>query len=217
VPPSAAGQQPGKVYRIGYLSLAQAPAPKAAPYIDEFRQGLREVGYEEGKNLLVEWRWAGGNAARLPELAADLVRLKVDLIVAATSSPALSAREATSTIPIVMVSVGDPVWLGLVASLARPGGNVTGWTSYGPELAGKTLQLVKEVVPSNTTFAVFHNPGNRLAAPWLKNLEHAARSLAVKLVPLPISGPGAIEEAFRRATTERAGAAIIGGDPMLNR
>src|SRR5262249_20405536 len=137
-------QPTGKVYRIGFLA-GGSPGP-TAPNVDQFRQGLRELGYVEGQNIVIEYRWAEGKLDRLPELATDLVRLKVDLIVAPVSTSAQAAHHATRTIPIVMIGVGDPIALGLVGSLPHPGGNVTGNTSYGPELVGKNLEFLKEIV-----------------------------------------------------------------------
>jgi len=137
-------QPTGKVYRIGFLA-GGSPGP-TAPNVDQFRQGLRELGYVEGQNIVIEYRWAEGKLDRLPELATDLVRLKVDLIVAPVSTSAQAAHHATRTIPIVMIGVGDPIALGLVGSPPHPGGNVTGNTSYGPELVGKNLEFLKEIV-----------------------------------------------------------------------
>ena len=214
--PISPGAQPAsKVHRIGLLSVL-SPGPVADPFLDQFRQGLREFGPREGENLLIEYRWAEGNQARLPALAADLVRLRVDLIVADTSSAALPARQATSTIPIVMHAVGDPVSLGLVASLARPGGNVTGTTSFGPALSAKQLQLLRDVVPGMKRVAIMGNPANPLLALWHKNLQEAAGALGLGLQILPIARPDDFEPAFRTAVRERAAAVIVGGDAMLS-
>ena len=145
-PLAADAQQPGKVHRIGYLSGSGATA--GLPVLEAFRQGLRDLGYVEGKNTVIEYRWAEGRIERLPELAAELVRLKVDVIFAVTLPPVQAARSATHTIPIVSAMLSDPVESGLAASLARPGGNITGLTSNaGPEIVGKQLELLKEAVP----------------------------------------------------------------------
>ena len=146
-------QQPTKVPRIGYLGFS---SPSTIPTrIEAFRQGLRELGYVEGKNIFIEWRSAEGNADRLPSLAAELVRLKVDIIVTNGPYSTRAAKAATVTIPIVMAAVGDPVGDGIVASLARPGGNITGLSSVAPELSGKRLELLKEIVPKLSRVAVF--------------------------------------------------------------
>ena len=151
--PSTEAQQPTKIPRIGYLGFG---SPSTIPArIEAFRQGLRELGYVEGKNIFIEWRHAEGNADRLPSLAAELLRIKVDVIVTNGPYSTRAAKKATLTIPIVMASVGDPVGDGIVASLARPGGNITGLSSLGPELSGKRLEILKEVVPKASRVAVF--------------------------------------------------------------
>ena len=171
-PLMAGAQQSRKAYRIGLLS-GGAPGP-AKPFVDEFRDGLREFGHVEGQNIVIDARWAEGKQDRLPELAADLVRLKVDLIVAEFSPSARAAHQATRTIPIVMIAVGDPIRLGLAASLARPGGNLTGSASYGPELAAKSLELLKEALPEAKRVAIFWTPANPLHAGVLKDMEAAS-------------------------------------------
>ena len=181
---SAEAQQPTKVPRIGYLSAA-SPSANAAR-IEAFRQGLRELGYVEGKNIVIEWRYAEGKLDRLPALAAELVRLKVDIIVTAGPTATRAAKEATSTIPIVMAQDGDPVGNGFVASLARPGGNITGLSTLAPELSGKRLELLKEIVPKLSRVAVFGtstNPGN---AQSLREMELAAEAFGVKLQYLDV-------------------------------
>ena len=151
-PLAAEAQQAGKVYRIGFLSGSSAVASR--PYIEQFRLGLRELGYVEGQSIIIEYRWAEGQQDRLPQLATDLVQIAPDLIVAATAPSAMAARNATASIPLVMVNVGDPVALGFAASLARPGKNLTGLTSFNPELAGKRLALLKELVPEVKRIAI---------------------------------------------------------------
>jgi putative ABC transport system substrate-binding protein len=212
-PLAAEAQQAGRVHRIGFL--AGGSPGSSAPNVAQFRQGLRELGYAEGQNIVIEYRWAEGKPDRLPELAADLVRLKVDLIVAPGSTSAQPAHQATRTIPIVMISVGDPIALGLVASLSRPGGNVTGNASYGPELVGKQLELLKEIVPNVKRVAVFWTPTNPAHVRSLKDLEVPARLLAIQVVPLKIVTADDFEEAYRIAATERAVAAWFLGDPMF--
>jgi putative ABC transport system substrate-binding protein len=213
-PRAAGAQQAKKVWRIGFLSGSSAVASKS--FVEEFQQGLRELGYVEGQNIVIEFRWAEGQPSRLPQLATDLVRIAPDLIVAATSQPAMAAHNATASIPIVMVNVGDPVYLGLATSLGRPGKNLTGLTSFGPELAAKQLALLKEVVPGTKRIAVLYNPGNPLSPPWLKDTEAAARTLAVQLQPLSITGPDDVATAFRDAMKSRAGAVLVAAEQVVN-
>src|SRR5262247_549955 len=175
---SAEAQQPKKAPRIGYLS---ATSPSVNPTrIEAFRQGLRELGYVEGKNIIIEWRSAEGKLDRLPGIVAELVRLKVDVIVASGPVPTRVTKDATSTIPIVMAQVNDPVGSGFVASLARPGGNITGLSTLAPEISGKQLELLKEIVPKLSRVAVFGTtrPGNAQA---LKEIELAAGAFKVQL------------------------------------
>jgi putative tryptophan/tyrosine transport system substrate-binding protein len=173
------------------------------------RQGLRELGYVEGKNIIIEWRFAEGKPDRLSALAAELLRLKVDIIVASGRISTRAAKEATSTIPIVMTQDSDPVANGFVASLARPGGNITGLSTLAPELSGKRLELLKEVIPTLSRVAVFGSsttPGN---AEILKEVELAAGVIGVKLQYLDVVDPKDIELAFRAARTGRAEAVLI--------
>src|SRR5262245_7324164 len=199
-------QQPTTVPRIGYLSPT---SPSVSPArIDAFRQGLRELGYVEGKNIVIDYRYAEGKFDRLPALAAELVRLKVDLIVTTGPTVTRAAKEATTTVPIVMATDTDPVGNGFVASLARPGGNVTGLSALAPELSGKQLELLKEIVPSLSRVAVFGtstNPGN---AQMLKEVKLAAGAFGVKLQYLEVRGPKDIEAAFRAGSKERAEAVL---------
>jgi putative ABC transport system substrate-binding protein len=213
-PLAAEAQRAAKVYRIGFLSGSSAAASKV--FVEQFRQGLRELGYVEGQNIIIEYRWADGQPGRLPQLATDLVRIVPDLIVAATSQPAMAAHNATASIPIVMINVGDPVYLGLATSLARPGKNLTGLTSFGPELATKQLALLKEVVPEVKRIAVLFNPGNPLNPPWLRDTEAAARTLAVQLQPLSITGPDDVATAFRDAMKSGAGAVLVAAEQVVN-
>ena len=214
-PLAVEAQQPaGKVPRIGFLS-GGSPVGLQVVVVEEFRRGLREVGLVEGKNVVVEYRWAEGQQSRLPELAMDLVRLAPDVIVAATSPSAMAAYRATTSIPIVMVNVGDPVGLGLAASLVRPGKNVTGLSSCAVELAAKQLALFKEVVPEVKRIAVLYNPDSPLAAQWLKDTEAAARSLAVQLSVSSVHGPDDVALAFREAKG-RVGAVLVQGDQVVN-
>ncbi|TAK09870.1 ABC transporter substrate-binding protein [bacterium] len=207
-------QQAKKVPRIGFLAT-NFPTTSPARY-EAFRQGLRELGYVEGKNIVIEWRYAEGKADRLPGLAAELVRLKVDVIVTAGAAATRPAKEATSTIPIVMAQDSDPVANGFVASLARPGGNITGLATFAPEISGKQLELLKEIVPRLSRVAVFGTsttPGN---AQSLKETELAAGAFGVKLQYLDVLDPKDIETAFRAASKGRADVVLVLGGPVLN-
>ena len=204
---SAEAQQPAKAPRIGFLGGSSSSAISAR--IEAFRQGLRELGYVEGKNIVIEWRYAEGKFDRLPALAAELVRLKVDVIVTSGPLPTRAAKEATVTIPIVMTQVGDPVGSGFVASLAQPGGNITGLSTLAPELSGKRLELLKEIVPKLSRVAVLGTstrPGN---AQELKEVELAAGALKVNLQFLDVLDPKDIETAFRAASKGRADAVLM--------
>ena len=188
--------------------------PAVSHLYGAFRQRLRELGYVDGQNIAFEVRSAEGRAERLPDLAADLVRLKVDVIVAGGTPAPLAAKRATTAIPIVMASAGDPVGSGLVASLARPGGNVTGLSLLVPELGGKRLQLLKEVVPGVSRVAVLWNAANPYPVLVWRQTEAAARALGVHLQSLDVRGPDDLEGAFAAATRGRAGALITVEDPL---
>jgi putative ABC transport system substrate-binding protein len=202
----AEAQQPAKVPRIGFLTAISASSMSAR--MEAFRKGLYELGHAEGKNLVIEYRYADGKLDQLSAFAAELVRLKVDVIVTAGATATGRAKEATATIPIVMAQDGDPVATGVVASLARPGGNVTGLSTLSPELSGKRLEILKEIVPNLSRVAVFGttNPVNMQA---LKEIEFAAKALGLKLQTLNILGPKDIGIAFRAASKERAGAVLV--------
>jgi putative ABC transport system substrate-binding protein len=201
---SAEAQQPAKVPRIGYLSGGGSSLPQA------FVQSLRDLGYSEGKNITLEYRTTEGNTERYPDLIADLVRLKVNIIVADGTGPALASKQATSTIPIVMTTSTDPVRTGLVASLARPGGNITGLTSVSGELGGKLLELLKEIVPGLSRVVV---PGPAPGSPsedlFIKETENPARALKVQLIRSPVGRDEDIEGVFRLAAKERAHALLV--------
>ena len=204
---SASAQQPAKIPRIGYL---QAPPPSAvAARTEAFQQGLRELGYVEGKNILIERRFAEGKPERVPALTAELVHLKVDVIVTGGSLLTRAAKEATVTIPIVMAQDIDPVSNGFVASLARPGGNVTGLSTLAPEISGKRLELLKEIFPKLSRVAVLGTstqPGNRQQ---LRETELAAGAFGVKLQYLDVLSPKDIEPAFRESSKGHAEAVVI--------
>jgi putative tryptophan/tyrosine transport system substrate-binding protein len=205
---TAAAQRPEKVPRVGYLVLGSHD-PIRQRYLEAFRQGLHELGYVEGQNIAIEPRLAEGKHDRLPALAAGLVRSKVDVIVAMSGAATQAAQQATRTIPIVMSLVNDPVGSGLVASLARPGGNITGLTIMAPDLAGKQFQLLKEMVPKVSLVALLTNPDNPASAPFLREANAGAQALGVRLQTLEARNPQEIDSAFAAMTRERAGALLI--------
>jgi ABC-type uncharacterized transport system substrate-binding protein len=219
-PLAAEAQSAGKVPRVGILSPASAsdagrnPSDLAVLFA-AFREGLRELGYVEGRNITVESRWAEGNYDRLPGLAADLVRLRVDVIVTYGTPASQAAKRATATIPIVMAAIIDPVASGLVPSIARPGGNVTGQSMMSPDLAEKLLEILKEIVPKISRVAVLHNPANPGNAPQVRHAQDAARALGIRLQLLGARGPSEIDSAFAAMANEQAGAAIVLVDAML--
>jgi ABC-type uncharacterized transport system substrate-binding protein len=206
-------QQPKKNARIGFLG-ATSPSVESAR-IEAFRQGLRELGYVEGKNIVIDWRWAEGNAERLPGLAAELVRLNVEVIVTGGSTSTGAAKQVTTTIPIVMAQVNDPVGSGVVASLARPGGNMTGLSTLVPEISGKRLEMLKEVIPKLSRVVVLGDstaPGN---AQSLRETELAAGAFKIQLQYLDVVDPKHIETAFREAVKARADAVLLLAAPVL--
>jgi putative tryptophan/tyrosine transport system substrate-binding protein len=204
---AAEAQQLTKIPRIGFLGASSASA--LAARIEAFRQGLRELGYVEGKNIVIEWRSAEGKLDRLPALAAELVRLKVDVIVTTGPAPTRPAKEATSTIPIVMAFDNDPVGNGFVASLARPGGNITGLSTLAPEISGKQLEVLREIVPKFSRVAVLGNSTLAGNAQALKEVELAAGAFGVKVQYLDVQGPKDIETVFRAASKGHADAVLV--------
>jgi len=199
--PLAVEAQPAaKISRIGFLFFG-APGPSAE--VDAFRQGLRELGYIEGQNATIEYRFAGGQVERLPELASELARLKVDVIVASNTPSAIAANAATSTIPIVFAVVADAVGAGLISNFARPGGNITGLTSISSELSGKLLELLKEMVANASRLAVLYNPSDRSNVLMLKELQESARLLGLIVHPLEVRAPGDFGGAFAAMSRER--------------
>jgi putative tryptophan/tyrosine transport system substrate-binding protein len=212
-PLAARAQQPPMPV-IGFLNGA---SPEGfAPFVAAFRQGLKEAGYVEGQNATIEYRWAEGHYDRLPALAADLVQQKVTVIAATSTPAALAAKAATSTVPIVFTTGGDPIKLGLVASLGRPGGNVTGTTLLAVEVGPKRLELARELFPGATTFALLVNPANPVAATVSKDLQAVADTLGVRLHVLHASTEADFEAAFATAAQLRAAALVIGSpDPLF--
>jgi len=207
-PLATEAEQAGRLYRIGGLDVLGAASNEAN--LRAFRQGLRELGYEEGQNLVIEYRSADGRAERFPDLATELVRLKVDVIVTRGTSAALGARHVTDTIPIVMAWSGDPVFAGLVASLARPGGNVTGLhTMVRPQLAGRRLELLKEVMPGLSRVGVLLDSGDVYAGLMMREIERVARAIGVQLHPVEARRPGDFERAFEAAILDRVDALIV--------
>ena len=199
-PFTAEAQLAEKVSRVGFLFYgASGPSPE----LDAFRQGLRDLGYIEGQNIAIEYRFANGQVGRLPELAAELVPLKLDVIVTPGTPASMAAKKATSTIPIVFAGVADAVGAGLVTTFARPGGNVTGLTSISAELGGKRLELLKVVAPKASRVAVLYNPADRSNVLVLKELQESSRALGLTLQPLAVRGPGEFEGAFAAMTRER--------------
>jgi putative ABC transport system substrate-binding protein len=206
-------QQPKKVPRIGYLGSGAASYPAR---VAAFRQGLRELGYVEGKNILIEWRSPEGKIDRLPAIATELVRLKVDVLVTAGAADTRAAKEATVTIPIVMAQDPDPVGNGFVTSLARPGGNITGLSSLSADLSGKRLELLKEIVSKLSRAVVLGTSTNAGNAQQLKETERAGETLGIQLQYLDVLAPRDMEPAFRAAGKARADAVLVMRGPMLN-
>jgi len=209
-PLAAKAQQAGKIWRLGYLTLSSGPDEM----VEAFRAQLRALGYIEGGNLSIEYRWAAGNLERIPEMAAELVRLNVDVIVTRTAIVALAAKGATSTIPIVMANAADPVGMGVIASLARPGGNVTGLTQNSMETAGKRLQLLRDLVPKVTRVAALIWEPGRDKVFFLEEIRVAARKLGVTLVLQEVGTPEALTSAFGAMRRERAQALIVQTTPF---
>ena len=217
-PLAAGAQQPAKVARIGYLATGSLESPETRGILAAFRQGLRERGYMEGQNIVIEYRAADGNFERGPGLALELVRLKVNLIVVGNTPMARAAQQATKTIPIVASVMGDPVGDGLVASLAHPGGNITGLTFLGPELVPKRLDLLKEALPRVSRAAVLWHPGafsERTTQEMLRGAEGAARALGVQLQLVGVRGADEFARAFSTMVKERAEALVVFPSPML--
>src|SRR5689334_7927217 len=200
---------------IGVLS-ANSAASSSGPFLSAFRQGLREAGYIEGRNVAIEYRWAEGRYDRLPALAADLVRRKVDLIMASNPPSALAAKGATSTIPIVFRGGADPVGDGLVASLARPGGNLTGVSFVADELTAKRLELLSELVPRARVIALLMNPSNATAERVIRDVQEAARTNGLQLHVLKARSESEIDTAFASLVQVHAGALVVGADPFLS-
>jgi putative ABC transport system substrate-binding protein len=214
-PLAVEAQQAGKAARIGMIRTTGAT--DFPQFAEAFRSGLRQAGYVEGQNVSVEYRWAEGDAERLPVLAADLVRLNVDVIVASGTDAALAVRRASPTIPLVFLAVADPVGSGLIATLARPGGNSTGLAFLTPEVNEKRLELLKQATPATQRVAVLLNPGNEGHRQQLARLEQAASALRVKLVAVEVQRPEDFEDAFFAIAKDRSPALMIMVSPLHHR
>src|SRR5262245_21786355 len=212
-PHAVEAQQSAKGHRIGLLIGSSESF--VAPYIATFRQALRVLGYVEGGNIAIEYRYADGDYNRLPALAADLVRRKVDIIVTEGTPPTRAARQATTTIPIVMTVTGDPVAAGLVTNLARPGGNLTGASFFFPEMAAKRLQLLKEVIPTLSRVTVVWNPSNAVHGPVIKEVDAAGKALGVDVQHVKIQAPADVDDALL-AIGERGESLLVLEDAMIN-
>ena len=215
-PLAAEGQQTGKIWRIGFLSLNSDAEPFKRWYA-AFREGLQKLGYVEGDNVIVEQRYAAGQIERLSTLAAELVRLKVDVLVTAPAGSAVFAKKVTRTIPIVFIGEPDPVGTALVASLARPGGNITGLADAHADLVPKRLELLKQVAPSASRVAILWNPANASTGPQLKIAEAAAPALGATVLSVGVMGPRRddVDRAFETIGKERPGSLLVVGDATL--
>jgi putative ABC transport system substrate-binding protein len=208
-------QQQGKVWRVGILSARRSPVSLDSDYYGAFPRRMSELGYVEGRNLIIEWRFADGEYERLPGMAAELVKLKADVILALGPPGAVAAQKATSTIPIVFVVSTDPVAAGLVMSLARPGGNITGLSNLAGDLSSKHLEMLLTLVPKLSRVAILLNPANSAHAAVLKNLQSAAQKAGIKALPVTAQTPQEIETAFSTMVRENAGAVMVALDPLF--
>jgi len=213
-PWASVGQQSaGKVHRIGFLGSGAA-APMA-PSIDALRTELRELGYAEGRNIAIEYRWAEANFERLPDLAAELLRFKPDVLIVWGTPATAALKRATSSLPIVMVNVGDPDATGLIASLARPGGNITGVANLGGIVVAKQLELLTQIIPGITRIGMLRNPGNVSLVPQVNGAENAARSLGLQLQIVDVRAASDFDAAFASIVSARAGAVLVLADPLF--
>jgi putative ABC transport system substrate-binding protein len=212
-PLAARAQQPASIRRIGFLGVTSASGYRRQ--LEAFRAGLSDLGYVEGKNIVIEFRWAEGEYDRLPDLAAELLGLKVDVLVTHGTPGTLAAKRATSTIPIVSAAIGDPVAAGAVASIARPGGNLTGMTFFHPEINAKRLELLKEAFPPLRRVAILLNPNNPANRAVLREMKLTAESLRVDLQEFEARGPSDFDDAFSAMAKEPTDAVVIVEDPMI--
>ena len=214
-PLTSTGQSKLKVWRIGFLSARARPGSIASDYYGAFLLRLDELGYVEGRNVVIEWRFAAGDYGRLPQMAAQLVQANVDVIMALGPPAVDAARKATRTIPIVIVVSNDPVEAGFVKSLARPGGNITGLSNLAGDISPKHLELLHAIAPKLARVAVLTNPGNMAHAAMLKSVESAGRRIGVEIFAAQAQTPAEIERVFAFMARERAGAVLVGLDPLF--
>jgi putative ABC transport system substrate-binding protein len=212
-PLSVHAQYTGKVYRIGFLG--NSTAALESNLVEPFRDGLRELGYQEGRNVTIEYRWAEGKYERFPSLVAELIASKVDVIVTAGTPATLAVKKATPSIPLVMVAVGDPIGTGIVASLGQPGGNITGLSSIAPELEGKRLELLREIIPKLSHIAVLWNPVNPFHNASLKQAQAAAQTLRMKVQSVAVRTREDLDDAFASLLRERPGALLVLADRVF--
>jgi putative ABC transport system substrate-binding protein len=212
-PLTAASQDPRKLPRIGFLG--NSTAILEANLVGPFREGLRDLGYVDGRNIVIEYRWAEGSYERFPSLIAELLAMKVDVIVTAGTPAALAVKKATTSVPLVMVAVGDPVGTGLVGSLGRPGGNATGLTSIAPELEGKRLELLREVLPKISRVAVLWNPANAYQIGSEKEVQAAAKALRISVISLPVQNLKELGNAFAAIPREHPDALVVLADRVF--
>ena len=209
----AHAETPGRIHRIGFLG--NSTAALEANLVRPFREGLRDLGYVEGRNILIEYRWAGGNYERFPALIRELIALKVDVIVTAGTPATLAVKKITTSVPLVMIAVGDPVGTGIVPSLREPGGNITGLTSISPELDGKRLELLREAVPGVSHIAVLWNPSSPLQVVAERQTQAAAKALKMKMLSLGVRTGEEIEEAFATILREHPDALLVLADRLF--
>jgi putative ABC transport system substrate-binding protein len=212
-PLAARAQQAGKIPRVGFMG--NSTAALEANLVGPFRDGLRELGYQEGRNIVIEYRWAEGNYERFPALVAELLAVPVDVIVTAGTPATLAVKKATSTMPLVMIAVGDPVGTGVVPSLARPGRNITGLSSIAPDLEGKRLELLREVIPNLSHVVLFLNPLNPFHTVSMRQALTAAQALGIKLQPLEVRTSGELDGAFAAIVREKPDALLILADRVF--
>ena len=212
-PLAAHAQEPARIRRIGFLG--NSTAALEANLVEPFREGLRELGYVEGRNIVIEYRWAEGDYERLPALVAELIAAKVDVIVTAGTPATLAVKKATTSVPLVMVAVGDPIGTGIVPSLARPGGNITGLSSVAPDLEGKRLQLLKEIIPKLARVAVFWNPVNPFHVGSLKQARTAAEALHIKIDALGVREEDEFDNAFAAVAKQRPDGLLVLADRVF--
>ena len=212
-PLAAHAQQPAKIPRIGFLG--NSTATMESNLIEPLRDGLRELGYEDGRNVIIEFRWADGKYDRFPALIAELLAAKVDVIITAGTPATLAIKKATSTVPLVFIAVGDPVGTGIVPDLGRPGGNITGLSSIAPDLEGKRLELLREVVPKLSHVAFFLNPANAFHTVSMRQARVAAQSLGIKLQSMEVSKSEQLDGAFASIVKEKPDALLILADRVF--